>query len=102
MDIGNDLLLVSFFQVYFWGQLDLPRGEKAMGKHLSTTTSTAPRDIMTRQQKQENGSPAAGYKVEIMGDVGIAEHHLAVVGKPFEVEILQRDASTGSSSCMVS
>ncbi|XP_078383909.1 uncharacterized protein LOC144666360 isoform X1 [Oculina patagonica] len=87
-------------KVYFWGQLDLPRGEKAMGKHLSTTTSTAPRDIMTRQQKQENGSPAAGYKVEIMGDVGIAEHHLAVVGKPFEVEILQRDASTGSSSCM--
>lgn len=73
-----------------------------MGKHLSTTTSTAPRDILTRQRKRENGSPPAGYKVEIMGATGITERHLAVVGRPFEVEILQRGASTGSSSCMVS
>lgn len=88
--------------MYFWGQLDLPIGEKERRKHLSTTTSTAPLDIMTRRRQQENGSPPTGYKVEVMGDIGIVEHHLAVVGRPFEVEILQRDGSTGSSSCMVS
>ena len=44
---------------------------------------------------------AEEYKVEITGDTGTVQHHLAVVGTPFEVRILQRDGNTGSSSCAV-
>ena len=39
--------------------------------------------------------------MEIKGDAGIVEHHLAVVGRPLEIEIIPRDRNIGSSSCMV-
>ena len=46
---------------------------------------------------EDNGSSPAEYKVEIMGDTGIVQHHLAVVGRPFEVKILPRDGNTSCS-----
>ena len=87
--------------MFFWGQLDLPRGDKAKRKQSSITTSTEPFDSVTLQRKEDNGSSPAEYKVEITGDTGTVQHHLAVVGTPFEVRILQRDGNTGSSSCAV-
>lgn len=87
--------------MFFWGQLDLPSGEKARRKQSSITSSTEPFDTVTLQQKEDSGSSPAEYKVEITGDSSITQHHLAVVGRSFEVEILQRDGNTGSSSCTV-
>lgn len=87
--------------MFFWGQLDLPMAEKARRKQSSITTSTAPFDTVTLQRKEDNGSSPAEYKVDIAGDTGIVQHHLAVVGRPFEVEILQRDENTGNTSCTV-
>ena len=87
--------------MFFWGQLDLPSGEKARRKQSSITTSTEPFETVTLQRKEDSGSSPAEYKVEIMGDSAIEQHHLAVVGRSFEVEILQRDGNTGSSSCTV-
>ena len=87
--------------MFFWGQLDLPSGEKARRKQSSITTSTEHFAIVTLQRKEDSGSSPAEDKVEIMGDSEIVQHHLAVVGRSFEVEILQRDGNTGSSSCAV-
>lgn len=87
--------------MYFWGQLDAPRGEKAKRKQSCITTLATPLHKLQLQVKQENDSPPAEYKVEVKGDTGIADHHLAVVGRPFEVEILERDGNAGSSSLMV-
>lgn len=95
------LFALPIFQVFFWGQLDLPSGEKARRKQSSITTSTEPFDTVTLQQKEDSGSSPTEYKVEIKGDSAIVQHHLAVVGRSFEVEILQRDGNTGSSSCTV-
>ena len=92
---------IPIFQVFFWGQLDLPKGEKARRKQSSITTSTEPFDTVTLQRKEDRGPSPAEYKVEFTGDTGIVQHHLAVVGRPFEVKILQRDGNTGSSSCTV-
>lgn len=75
--------------------------EKARRKQSSITTSTEPFDTVSLYRKENNGSSPAEYKVEITDGTGIAQHHLAVVGRPFEVEILQRDGNTGCSSCMV-
>ena len=100
--ISNGLLSLTFFQVYFWGQLDVPREEKAKRKQSCITILATPTDKLQLQVKQENDSPPAEYKVEVKGDTGIAaDHHLAVVGRPFEVEILQRNGNAGSSSHMV-
>ena len=99
---GNQLrFAILIFQVFFWGQLDLPMREKARRKQSSVTTSTAPFDAATLRRKEDNGSSPAEYKVEITGDTGTVQHHLAVVGRPFEVKILHRDGNTGSSFCTV-
>lgn len=89
--------------MYVWGQLDLPRGEKRKRKQTIITSPTTPLAFapdLVSQEKRGAFAPA-GYKVEIKGDAGIVEHHLAVVGRPLEIEIIPRDRNIGSSSCMV-
>lgn len=87
--------------MYFWGQLDLPKGEKTKKKQSSITASATPLNIIKLPQKQQSGSSPAEYKVGVMGDAGKVDNHLAVVGKPFEVKISKRDESTSNSACMV-
>ena len=91
----------SFFQVYFWGQLDLPKGEKTSKKLSSITASAQAVDIPKLLKETQCRSSPAGYKLEIIGDVGIADNHLAVVGRLFEVEISRRNESSHGSTCMV-
>ena len=91
----------SFFQVYFWGQLDLPKGEKTRKKLLSVTASAQAMDIPKLLKETQCRSSPAGYKLKIIGDVGIADNHLAVVGRLFEVEISKRYKSSHGSTCMV-
>ena len=77
--------------------------EKARRKQSSITAPTEPFDTVSLQRKEDKGSSPAEYKVEVTDGTVITQHHLAVVGRPFEVEILPRDGNTGitGSSCMV-
>ena len=74
--------------MYFWGQLDLPRGEKIRRKQK-------PFKFAPRANQKEDGHVApAGYELKVAGDVG-------VVAQPLTLEIFPRDENSSSASCMV-
>lgn len=83
-------------KVYFWGQLDLSRGEKIKRK----LSPTKPFNLATPTKQQENRPVApVGYEVKLTGDAGVAGHHLALVGQPLTVEIIQRAGNSGGGLC---
>ncbi|XP_022789661.1 uncharacterized protein LOC111329287 isoform X1 [Stylophora pistillata] len=86
-------------KVYFWGQLDLPEGEKTRKKLSSITAAAQPIDIPNLLEETQSSSSPAGYKLDIIGDVGTADNHLAVVGRLFEVEISKRNENSQDSTC---
>ena len=68
---------------------------------MTIPSPTTPFDFAPLVKREKNGSFApANYKVEITSDAGV-EHHLAVVGRPLEIEIIQRDGNIDGTSCMV-
>ena len=81
--------------MYFWGQLDLPRGEKIRRKKK-------PFKFSPRANQKEDGHVApAGYELKFAGDVGVFDHRFALVGQPLTLEIFPRDENSSCTSCMV-
>ena len=69
---------------------------------MTIPSPTAPFDFAPRVKRDENVAFApAGYQVKITSDAGTVEHHLAVVGRPLEIEIIPRDGNTDGTSRMV-
>ena len=81
--------------MYFWGQLDLPRGEKI-------TRKKKPFKFAPRANQKEDGHVApARYELKVAGDVGVSDHRFALVGQPLTLEIFPRDENSSCTSCMV-
>lgn len=82
--------------------MDVPRREKTERTQSTIPSPSAPFDFTPRiNQPRKPCLTPAEYKVKIRSDVGILEHHLAIVGTALEIEIIPRDASIDSGSCMV-
>lgn len=82
--------------MYFWGQLDLPRGEKIRRKQKPF--KFAPR---SEDGKEDGHVLLAGYELKVVGDVGVSEPRFVLVGQALTLEIFPRNTNFSSTSCMV-
>ena len=82
--------------MYFWGQLDLPRGEKIRRKQKPF--KFAPR---SEDGKEDGHVVPAGYELKVAGDVGVCDPGFVLVGQALTLEIFPRNTNFSSASCMV-
>lgn len=82
-------------KVYFWGQLDLPRGEKIRRKQKPF--KFAPR---SEDGKEDGHVVPAGYELKVAGDVGVCDPGFVLVGQALTLEIFPRNTNFSSASCM--